>query len=142
MTPSVCNRQHWRAHFYSGKQKNEILAFQNGNTGFTENIPYIAVVTSDLRAFYTADERNQSCVDGGLFSMNLMYAMQSVGLSSCALNWCNSFISDFKFKKLKYVEKHERIIMVIGFGYSNDSGYYAKSPRLPVESFYNIEEIE
>lgn len=142
LSPSVCNRQHWYIHFYTGEKKNEILSFQNGNVGFTENIPYIAVITSDLRAFYTPDERNQAYVDGGLFSMNLMYAMQALGLSSCALNWCNSFISDIKFKKLNYVEKHQTVIMVLAFGYANKYGYYAKSPRLPVESFYNIDQVE
>ena len=136
--PSVYNRQHWQAHFFSGDMKNEILSFQNGNVGFTENIPYIAVITSDLGYFYTAHERNQPFVDGGIFSMNLMYAMHSYGIASCALNWCNSFHSDQSFLNKKYIKKSETVVMLLAFGYPNKSGSFAKSPRMDVSRFYTI----
>lgn len=136
--PSVCNRQHWRVHFFNGELKNKVLDFQNGNAGFQDNIPYIAVVTSDLRAFYSHDERNQPYTDGGIFSMNLMYAMQHYGLSTCPLNWCNSARVEQRFKKLKLIPENEAIILVIAFGYPNCNALYAKSPRLPVETFYQI----
>lgn len=136
--PSVCNRQHWHVHYFSGEQKRKILSLQNGNTGFTDNIPYIAVITSDLRAFYTADERNQPFIDGGLFSMNLMYSMHAYGISSCALNWCNSFVTDHRFHKLGYIHKPETVIMILAFGYPNPKGHYAKSPRMEINNFYTI----
>lgn len=136
--PSVCNRQHWKVHFFNGELKNKVLNFQNGNAGFQENIPYIAVITSDLRAFYSHDERNQPYTDGGIFSMNLMYAMQHYGLATCPLNWCNSARVEQRFKKLNLIPENEAIILVIAFGYPNRKALYAKSPRLPVETFYKI----
>lgn len=136
--PSVCNRQHWRIHFFSGDKKNIVLKYQNGNAGFQQNIPFIAVVTSDIRAFYSADERNQPFTDGGIFAMNVMYAMQEFGLSSCPLNWCNSAIVDKKFRKLGFIPKNEAIVLVIAFGFSSEDAIYAKSPRLSVDNFYEI----
>lgn len=140
--PSVCNRQHWHAHFFTGEQKSKILALQNGNAGFTENIPYIAVISSDLASFYTPDERNQAYTDGGLFAMNLMYAMHSLNVSSCPLNWCNSFVMENRFHKLNYINNSESVIMVLAFGYRNPKGSYAKSPRMEVNNFYTLNGID
>lgn len=136
--PSVCNRQHWRIHFFSGEKKNIVLEYQNGNTGFQHNIPFIAMITSDIRAFYSANERNQPYTDGGIFSMNIMYAMQEFGLSSCPLNWCNSAKVDKNFRKLGFIPENETIILVIAFGFPSETAIYARSPRLSVDNFYKI----
>ncbi|QBC02054.1 nitroreductase family protein [Enterobacter cloacae] len=136
--PSVCNRQHWRIHYFNGELKNRVLTFQNGNTGFKENTPYIAVITSDLRAFYSTDERNQPYTDGGIFAMNVMYAMQNFGLASCPLNWCNSSFIEREFRKLNLIPEFEVVVLVIAFGYPNKEAVYAKSPRLSLDTFYTI----
>lgn len=138
MAPSVCNRQHWRVHYFFGELKNRVLSFQNGNAGFQDNIPYIAVVTSDLRAFYSPDERNQPYIDGGIFSMNLMYAMQNYGLASCPLNWCISVKTESQFRKLKLIPDNEVVVLVLAFGYPSRKALYAKSPRLSVENFFTV----
>lgn len=131
--PSVCNRQHWKLHVFSNEKAIEILELQNGNTGFTYNIPYIGVITSDLNAFYTEHERNQPFTDGGIFGMNLMYALHSHDISSCALNWCNSFRKDIALYKLGYIPENETTIFIVAFGYQKVDSRLAKSPRLSVE---------
>lgn len=136
--PSVCNRQHWRVNFYSGEDKLKILSLQNGNAGFTDNIPYIAVVSSRLDAFYTPHERNQPYTDGGVFAMNFMYALHSLGVASCALNWCNSFIKERKFSQLGLIPKSEKVILLVAIGYPNLNGVHAMSPRIETSSFYKI----
>lgn len=136
--PSVCNRQHWHVHVFSGEKKNTVLQYQNGNAGFTDNIPYLALITSDLSAFYTVDERNQPFIDGGMFAMNFMYSLQAKGLSSCALNWCTSFYYDKKFTKLNYIPERQRVIVAIAFGIESDEYRVANSPRLETSSLYTI----
>lgn len=136
--PSVCNRQHWKIHFFEGDKKLEVLKLQNGNTGFTDNIPMIAVVTSDLSAFYTPGERNQPYTDGGIFAMNLMYSIEAVGLKSCPLNWCNSYKDEEKLHQLGYIPKSEAVVVIIAFGYPSETSILAKSPRLDLENFYTI----
>lgn len=137
--PSVCNRQHWKIYFLSGKKKDYVLKLQNGNIGFTDNIPMIALVVSDVSAFYTPNERNQAYTDGGIFSMNLIYAIQSKGMQSCPLNWCSSYINERKLEKANIIKSNESAVVVIAFGYASENATYAKSPRLPVENFYEIE---
>jgi nitroreductase len=134
--PSVCNRQHWRVDFFSGVLKDKILSLQNGNAGFTNNIPHIAVVSSDISAFYNADERNQMYTDGGIFGMNLIYAFQAHGLSSCALNWSASAFTELKLNKLKLIPNTNQVIFLVAFGYGSPMAKIAKSPRLSLENFY------
>jgi nitroreductase len=139
-TPSVCNRQHWRLHVFSGDKKNELLSLQNGNAGFKENIPYLAIITSDLRAFYNATERNQAYTDGGMFAMSLIYALESVGISSCALNWCVTPQKDTAMYNLNIIPKNETVIMFIAFGYPFEEGFFANSPRLDINKFFTLHE--
>ncbi|AJR09501.1 hypothetical protein C9J03_02405 [Photobacterium gaetbulicola] len=136
--PSVCNRQHWKVHIFSGDKKEKVLSFQNGNRGFNENIPYVALITSDLKAFYSANERNQAFTDGGIFAMNFIYSLHSKGISSCALNWCNSFVVEHKFKKESFIPLNEKVIVAIAFGYPKDDALYAKSPRKDHKEFLTV----
>lgn len=137
-TPSVCNRQHWKARIYHNETMKDILKLQNGNTGFTNEIPYLAVITSDLRSFYMPSERTQPFVDGGMFAMSFIYALHSYGISSCALNWCVSPKSNEKLYNVSKIPHNESIMMLIAFGYAKDEALNAKSPRLKVDGFYTI----
>ena len=137
-TPSVCNRQHWKAHIFQGGKILDILAMQNGNMGFSENIPYLAVITSDLRSFYLPNERTQAFTDGGMFAMTFIYTLHSFGISSCALNWCTSPKNNEKLYNVTNIEKNESVMMLIAFGYASQGAKKALSPRLELQSFYTI----
>lgn len=137
-TPSVCNRQHWKVHVFTGEHRSKILSLQNGNLGFTNKIPNLAVITSDLRSFYMATERTQPFTDGGMFAMTFMYALHSYGISSCALNWCTSPSLNEKIYEYTSIAKNESIIMLIAFGYADENANNAKSPRLSIDNFYTF----
>ena len=47
----------------------------------------LLIIAMDLKAFVPAHERYQHWIDGGMFSMSIIYALHSLGLSSCCLNW-------------------------------------------------------
>ena len=132
--PSVCNRQHWKVHVFTGKLKEEVLSYQNGNRGFTDDIPYVALVTSDISAFYTPHERNQAYIDGGIFLMNLLYSMQFYGVNSCPLNWCTPFNIQKNFDSKGYTPKNEVVICAIAFGHPKPNSQYAISERNSVDS--------
>ncbi|PSV98599.1 hypothetical protein C9I88_03990 [Photobacterium iliopiscarium] len=129
-TPSVCNRQHWKIHYFFGDKAQTLLKFQNGNTGFSDNIPCLGVVTVNLKSFYTPSERYQHYIDGGMFSMSLINSFHAIGLSSCALNWAAPLASDIKLHKLGYIQESESVVMFIAIGYAKDGTMVAKSPRI------------
>lgn len=133
-SPSVCNRQTVRVHLFEEQsQVQAILAIQRGNAGFGDQVPVLAVVTSDLSQFFSPDERHQMWVDGGLFAMTFIYGLHSEGLASCSLNWCQDVSRDQQFRKLGYIPSQESVIMLIAIGHYPESLKVASSSRLPVE---------
>ena len=116
-TPSVCNRQCWRVHVFSDKNKvEELLGYQGGNRGFGHTIPVVLVVTSNLNVFDGYLERNQAYVDGGLFSMSLMYGLHNQELGCVSLCWLNSASHDTEFKHVAGIGDNEVVMMLIGVG--------------------------
>lgn len=128
-TPSVCNRQSWKAHYYSDKIRIlNLLKLQDGNSGFSESIRGLFVITSDLNSF-TNLEYNQVYTEGGLFSMSLVLSLHSRNIGSCCLNLCVPFTKEKKIKKIGGITKSERLIMMIGIGYYNQKNIVSFSNR-------------
>jgi nitroreductase len=128
-SPSVCNRQTWKAHCYTGSKAQELLALQNGNRGFGHTIPTIFVVTSDLRLFTGTSERYQAWIDGGMFAMSLLLGLHAEGLGAVALNWSVLNKRDRELRKAACIPEYERIIMLIGCGYPADGACVPVSTR-------------
>lgn len=136
--PSVCNRQNWKLHYYDDKElKTQLLNLQHGNTGFTDSVQGLFVVTSNLRGF-TKMEQNQVFVDGGLISMNLVLALHHLGIGSCCLNTCFPYTRENKIRRLGGIPENERLIMMIGIGYWKDDFKVAYSKKKSVEDILNI----
>jgi len=134
--PSVCNRQGWKAHYYSDKVEiREILSYQNGNGGFTHLIDKLIIVTADAKAF-TLYESNQVFIDGGLFSMNLLLAIHAAGLGACPLNTCYPSFLEKKVKRVSAIPDNERLIMMIGIGCLKESYSVAYSSRNSTDEIF------
>lgn len=115
-SPSVCNRQAWKAHYYNRPEMlKELLTIQNGNGGFTDSIKGLFIVTGDIKGF-SKYESNQLFTDGGLFSMNLMLALHYNGIGSCPLNTCFPFVVERDVKLIAKIPKNERLVMMIAVG--------------------------
>lgn len=128
-TPSVCNRQAWKAHCYNQRDIiKKILSMQNGNLGFTDTINKLIIVTGDAKGF-SGNESNQIFIDGGLFSMNLLYAIHAAGLGACPLNTCVSFRQELRIKSIAKIPDNERVIMMIAIGCLKDNFHVAYSAR-------------
>ena len=127
--PSVCNRQAWKLHYYEEKSiMKELLVLQAGNSGFTNSIKGLFIVTSDTSQF-TKLEGNQVFTDGGLFSMNFILALHSKRIGSCCLNTCVPYTTEKRIKKIAGIKENERLIMMIGIGYLKDEFKTAYSQK-------------
>jgi nitroreductase len=132
-TPSVCNRQAWKARvFKDPKHKKVILDLQNGNRGFGEQIDTLIVVTCDLQSFMSVGERNEAWIDGGMFSMSLVLALHSVGLGTCCLNWSVRQEQDRELRDTIAVPEAEVIVMLIAVGHIPERLSVARSARKPL----------
>lgn len=134
-TPSVCNRQPWRTKYITGKLCKQILEIQNGNLGFRDEVNNLLVVTGKISFMRYTTERNQIFIDGGLFSMSLIYSLHSLGIASVGLNWCVEPKVDRKAKKLLSLEDDEIIILVIAIGYQTKDAKITDSLRLDTSNF-------
>jgi nitroreductase len=129
-TPSVCNRQAWKVHAYHDRETiDRLLSFQNGNVGFGHRIPCLLVVTADLHCFDGVIERYQPWIDGGMFSMTLLFALHHFKVGAVPLNWSVEPAADQGLRKAAELSDSESVIMLVGVGYPTERMYIPVSQR-------------
>lgn len=134
-TPSACNRQAWRVHVYTSPgDKAEVLRVQNGNSGFGHLAARILVLTADTRSFVTSSERHQGYIDGGMFAMSLVYALEAQGIASCCLNLSTYCFQDAEIHRVCRIPASETLVMMLAIGYPPEQFQVARSARLPTET--------
>lgn len=123
--PSACNRQATRIYACTNREKiMKIIALHGGMRGF--DIPgAIFVITGDLRLYQNEYERNTLFVDGGIFLMNLLYALDSLGLVACPLIWGSEPADDKKLSEILNIKPHEKIVAWISAGYCPGKAFKA-----------------
>ena len=133
-TPSVCNRQASRIYQVTDPTVIEsALDIQGGFHGYAAP-PVLLLITSDIRAFMNENERNEPFVDGGLFSMSLLYALEAYGLAACPLNAMFSHSQDKHTRSLLGIPDNELPVMDIAVGNFPESVPVCRSARRTVES--------
>ena len=137
-SPSVCNRQTGRLHVFTGEKVIQLLEYQTGNRGFGHQVPVLFVITTDMRFFLSRKERNQPGIDGGLFALQTVLAIQSEGMGSVCLNWCVDHNSDLKLREIAGIPEYENVIMLIGCGYPSNEALSPISQRYPAEAILTI----
>jgi len=121
--PSACNRQAYRFIFCNERSKAVAIAnCAGGTTGFAENLPAIIAVVGDLSAYPFERDRHLIYIDGSLAAMQLMLALESLGLSSCAINWPEVDSSERKIRRLISLNEYERVVMLLALGYADEDG--------------------
>lgn len=137
-SPSVCNRQPSRVKIIQNKEiMKRVLALQGGFNGYS--LPdKLLLVTSDVSVFLRSQERNQSFVDGGLFSMSLMYALEYNSIGACPLSTNISRKNSEEIREILSIPDKENLIMFIACGMINDSTKCGKSYRIPAENITTI----
>jgi nitroreductase len=128
-SPSVCNRQSWLIRFFKGDDVLRALAHQRGNAGFGQVVPVVALVTVDTRLFFGTGERNQPWIEGGIFSMSMVWALHALGLDTCMLNLSLGNKSVDQLRIEFDIPEHEVVIMMIAVGYGREGHRVARSPR-------------
>jgi nitroreductase len=123
LAPSACNRQPYNFHVSHSKEKVlEIAKCAGGTPGWAENIPCIIVIVGDLSAYPSERDRHLIYIDGSLAAMQLMLAFETLGLSSCAINWPDIESAEGKMEKLLSLMPYERPIMLLSVGYAEAKG--------------------
>jgi len=132
--PSACNRQHARIHVIDNPQlRDRLLALQGGTRGFGSDADKLIIVTSDLSVVRWAWERHDCYVNGGIFVMNLSYALHYKGIAHCILHWSVSPDYDRQAHEIIGIPENEAIVTLFVCGLAPDEFDVASSPRLPLD---------
>lgn len=138
-TPSACNRQYCKVHCISdAKTKERLLEIQGGNRGFGHLADKVLVLTASLEGVFSSEERNDVFVNGGMFLMNLCYALHYFKIAHCILTWAKNIECDKCARALigANLKEHETIIALLSCGEAPDEFDLAASPRKPLKEVF------
>ena len=133
--PSACNRQHIRVHCVEDKSIcSRILELQGGNRGFGNLADKVLIVTADLRAEIGGiRERYDPYVNGGIFLMNLSYALSYCEVAHCILTCSLERDKDMMIRSLGRIPDNEVVVAMLCCGEPPDNFSVAVSPRRDVD---------
>ena len=130
LSPSACNRQPFEFRIYDDPDLiGNIGSLPLGTAGFYPNFPMIIVIVGKLEAYFRERDRHLIYIDSSLAAMSFMFALETLGLSSCAINWGEVADREQKMCQLLHLEPDERPIMLMSVGYADESGLVAYSQK-------------
>lgn len=137
--PTVCNRQGISVNLVDNKEKlDKILSIQGGLKGYSNNLSQLIVLTSDRNYFYSIGERNQLYIDGGIYLMNLLYALHYYEIAACPAHWGMPIEADIQVQKITGLDESEKIICLIAVGIPVNNFKTTLSLRRPYNENFRI----
>lgn len=135
LSPSACNRQMCKI-YYAKRNKNKIIKYSHGLTNFDNESVNLFVITYDISSLCDFGEINQGMFNAGLFCMNFVNALHSMGIGSCILEYNDSKEEEIEMKKILNIPNNETIAVVIAAGYYPEKSIITKSARKPIKEIY------
>ena len=123
LAPSACNRQPY--HFYVANDKTmaqKLVSIPMGTKGFAQNVPCTIVVCADLACYPTERDRHLIYIDSALAAMQLMLALETLGLSTCPINWPDIEPLERQMAKTLDLPATVRPVMLIALGFALAQG--------------------
>lgn len=141
-SPSACNRQPFVFRIFDDPELvRQVASIPYGVIGYEHQIPVIIVVVGQLRNFFDARDRHLIYIDGALAAMSFVLALETLGLSSCCINWPDIPEREKKMAELLDLQPDERPVMLIAVGWPDPEGLVPRSVKKPLELLrrYNFE---
>lgn len=131
--PSACNRQPFVFRIFDDPAKaNEVAAIPMGTGGFSHQLPVVVVIVGRLRAYPGERDRHAIYVDGALAAMSFMFALETLGLASCPINWPDQEPHESRMRAALNLEPDERVVMLVGLGWPDPEGMIPFSAKRPL----------
>jgi len=124
---SACNRQPFSFRIFDDpKRAAKIAQLAMGTTGYNDQIPCIIVVLGHLDAYFAERDRHLIYIDSSLAVTPMMMACETLGLSTCAINWPDIEARETLMQAELNLSSWERPIMLLAVGYPDPE---VKVPR-------------
>lgn len=129
-SPSACNRLPYEFRIFDEPDLcKEISNMPFGTGGYADNIPMIAVLVGKLESYFSARDRHAIYIDTSLAAMSFALALETLGLSSCMINWPDFEPLEHKIAKRLNLAKHERPIMLMAIGHADPAAMVPNSKK-------------
>lgn len=139
MSPSACNRQSFEFRIYDDRREFEdLLQYRVGTDSYADNIPVLIVLTGKQRAYKDDSERNTIFIDSSLAAMSFQFALETLGLSSCMINWPMLPKEQREIAQQLDLDPDEQVINFIAVGYPDPAGkipYSGKKDLSKIRSY-------
>lgn len=133
--PTACNRQPYRFEVFDEPDSiAKVGAIPMGTRGYLHQIPGLIVVVGDLSAFFDERDRHLIYVDSCLAAMSFIFGLEAQGVSSCCINWPDIPDKDEAMAQILGLKSHERVVMLIAYGYADPLGLVPFSAKKSFES--------
>jgi len=141
-SPSACNRQPFRFCIFDDKDLVEkVSSLPVGAGTFSHQIPSIVVLVGQLRAYNNEADRHTIYVDASLAAMSFELALETLGLSSCSINWRDDYTRTRKMSDLLGLEPDEVVIMLISVGYPDTKGLIPFSQKKSLKEMRTYNQV-
>lgn len=132
-TPTACNRQPNKTYVVNDRNLiQKIAQLQGGGRGFVENADKLLIVTGSVHVFGNT-EICEVFKSGGMYTMNLLYALHAKKIGTCPLEWNERIAQDKALRTMIGVPGDEEIIMLIAVGLPPEHFKYVASERNKLE---------
>lgn len=128
--PSACNRQPFEFLVINEKENaRKVVSCPAGTAGFSQQVPCTIVVVGNLSCYPTPADRHVIYIDAALASMQLMLALETLGLSSCPINWPENMMREKLLEQHIQLPSYKRVIMMISVGYPDEESFIPYSSK-------------
>ena len=112
-----------------------------GTAGYHENIPVLIAIVGQLGCYFSERDRHLIYIDGSLAAMSLVYALETLELGTCCINWPDMEDMERQIAAELRLADDERVVMLMAVGYPDPTGMVAFSQKKPLEQIrrYNLE---
>ena len=118
-----------------------VAALPMGTQGFAHNFPAVAVLIGKLEAYPHERDRHLIYIDTSLAAMSFMLALETVGLSSCPINWPDIPDREEAVASLLRLNASERPVMFIAIGYPDPEGLIPYSAKLSLDELRSYNQL-
>jgi nitroreductase len=140
--PSACNRQPFEFFVIDSEADvGRVASIPTGTRGYADNIPVLVVIIGRLDAYFDERDRHLIYIDGALAAMNMMTALETLGLASCPINWPDIEDRERIMAKELDLAAWQRPVMLIGVGYPDPTGGIPYSEKTPLEVVRKYHEL-
>lgn len=138
LSPSACNRQPFTYFVFDNKKSTEdLLSIVGGTAGWLHSPPVAIALIGHLDAFTNERDRHIPYIDASLSAMSFMFALETLGLASCAINFPDISSYHDKISSLLSLKPTDTTIMLIALGFPDPKALIPRSIKREVKYLVN-----